>query len=172
MDDPEAQGPEFKIEDPERRRFFGKLGVVFGSIAGVIVAIPAVSFLLGLRKAPRDWRVLGKVGDFPVGKTTLVSFLDPSPLPWAGVTAKTAAWLRRDEGQKFTAFSLNCTHLGCPVRWLPEAELFMCPCHGGVYYSNGTVASGPPPKPLPRYPVRVRKGNVEILTTPLPISGE
>jgi menaquinol-cytochrome c reductase iron-sulfur subunit len=24
------------------------------------------------------------------------------------------------------AFSINCTHLGCPVRWLPDANLFMC----------------------------------------------
>jgi quinol---cytochrome c reductase iron-sulfur subunit, bacillus type len=122
MDDPEIHGPDPKIQDPERCRFFGNLGVICGSIAGVVVAIPAVSFLLGLRKAPRDWRVLGKVEEFPLGQTTLVSFLDPSPLPWAGVTAKTAAWLRREEEQKFIAFSVNCTHLGCPVRWLPEAD--------------------------------------------------
>jgi menaquinol-cytochrome c reductase iron-sulfur subunit len=171
MDDPEVQVTQ-DLEDPERRHFFAKFGVICGSIAGLIVAIPAVSFLLGLRKEPRIWRVLGKVDEFTVGQTQLVSFSDPSSLPWAGVTAKTAAWLRREEGEQFIAFSINCTHLGCPVRWLPEAKLFMCPCHGGVYYSNGTVASGPPPKPLPRYPVRIHKGNVEILTTPLPISGE
>lgn len=172
MDELEAQRIEPAIEDPERRRFFGKLGVICGSIAGLIVAIPAVSFLLGLRKVPQRWRSLGRVNSFPMGQTTLVSFLDPSPLPWAGVTAKTAAWLRREADQEFIAFSINCTHLGCPVRWLPEADLFMCPCHGGVYYSNGTVAAGPPPKPLPRYPVRIQDGQVEILTTPLPISGK
>jgi menaquinol-cytochrome c reductase iron-sulfur subunit len=166
---PPTQAP---IDDPERRRFFGKLGAICGSVTGVIVAIPAIAFLLGLRKAPQEWRSLGSVEQFEVGETKLVSFLDPSPLPWAGVTAKTAAWLRRVDERKFIAFSVNCTHLGCPVRWLPEAGLFMCPCHGGVYYDNGTVASGPPPKPLPTYPVRLRGGNVEILTTPLPISGK
>lgn len=160
------------IENPERRRFFCRIGVMCGSIAGLIVAVPAVAFLLGLRKSPQEWRALGSVDQFPLGQTTLVSFLDPSPLPWSGVTAKTAAWLRRENPTKFLAFSVNCTHLGCPVRWLPGAELFMCPCHGGVYYSDGTVASGPPPKPLPTYPVRVRGGQVEILTTPLPISGK
>ena len=170
MDESQIPRPEFPVEDPERRRFFGKVGVICGSIAGVIVAIPAVSFLLGLRKAPRDWRALGKIEEFPVGETKLVSFLDPSPLPWAGVTANTGAWLRRDGEREFVAFSMNCTHLGCPVRWEAQAELFMCPCHGGVYYGNGTVASGPPPKPLPRYPVRVRNGQVEIQTSPLPIT--
>ncbi|MDQ2900037.1 MAG: Rieske 2Fe-2S domain-containing protein, partial [Acidobacteriota bacterium] len=48
--------------------------------------------------------------------------------------------------------------------------LFMCPCHGGVYYKNGDVAAGPPPKPLTKYPVRVRDGLVEILTKPTPIT--
>lgn len=172
MEEPETRRIDPGIADPDRRRFFARLGLICASLAGLIVAIPAVSFLLGLRKVPRRWRSLGSVDSFPEGQTTLVSFLDPSPLPWSGVTAKTAAWLRRDADRQFIAFSINCTHLGCPVRWLPEADLFMCPCHGGVYYGDGTVAAGPPPKPLPRYPVRVRDGQVEILTTPLPISGQ
>jgi len=58
----------------------------------------------------------------------------------------------------------------CPVRWLQDAKLFLCPCHGGVYYSSGETAAGPPPKPLPRYPVRVRNGKVEIQTSTLPIT--
>jgi menaquinol-cytochrome c reductase iron-sulfur subunit len=45
----------------------------------------------------------------------------------------------------------------------------MCPCHGGVYYEDGTVAVGPPPAPLARYPVRVRDGEVEIQTRPIVI---
>jgi len=85
------------------------------------------------------------------------------------VTARSAAWLRRVNDGTFIAFSVNCTHLGCPVRWLAEASLFMCPCHGGVYYADGTVAAGPPPLPLRRYPVRVQNGEVQIQTSPIPI---
>ncbi len=80
------------------------------------------------------------------------------------------AGLRRVSEDGFVAFSVHCTHLGCPVRWLPDAELFMCPCHGGVFYEDGRVASGPPPRPLVRYPVRVRGELVEILTSPVPIT--
>ena len=153
-----------------RRRFLSRLSVLLGSIAGAIVAIPCVGFLLGLRKVPSVWRTVGKLDDYLIGSTVKVAFLDPSPLPWAGVTARTAAWLRRTSETEFVAFSVDCTHLGCPVRWLREANLFMCPCHGGVFYANGTVASGPPPRPLPTYPVRVQGDVVQILTSPLPIT--
>jgi menaquinol-cytochrome c reductase iron-sulfur subunit len=153
-----------------RRRFLSRLTMALGSIAGAIVAIPCVGFLLGLRKVPSAWRTIGKLDDYQIGSTVKVAFLDPSPLPWAGVTARTAAWLRRNSETEFVAFSVDCTHLGCPVRWLPQANLFMCPCHGGVYYANGTVAAGPPPRPLPRYLVRVQGDMVQILTSPVPIT--
>ena len=77
------------------------------------------------------------------------------------MTANTAAWLRRNGEDQFVAFAMNCTHLGCPVHWLQDAGLFMCPCHGGVYYSDGQVAAGPPPHALFKYPVRIRDGEVE-----------
>jgi menaquinol-cytochrome c reductase iron-sulfur subunit len=154
-----------------RRQFLAKLSVALGGLGAAIVGIPVAGFLLAplLRRAPDFWRPVGAVGSFKVGETVLVTFLDPSPLPWAGVTANSAAWLRRESEQQFAAFAVNCTHLGCPVRWLPDAELFMCPCHGGVFYQDGIVAAGPPPRPLNRYDVRVRGGQVEILAGPTPI---
>jgi menaquinol-cytochrome c reductase iron-sulfur subunit len=45
----------------------------------------------------------------------------------------------------------------------------MCPCHGGVFYGDGRVASGPPGRRLARYEVRVRGGAVEILASALPL---
>jgi menaquinol-cytochrome c reductase iron-sulfur subunit len=96
--------------------------------------------------------------------------LDSSPLPWAGITAKNAVWLRRESDTSFIAFSANCTHLGCPVRWMEGAELFLCPCHGGVYYKDGNVAAGPPPRPLFRYDVRVENDEVKMKSVVVPIS--
>jgi menaquinol-cytochrome c reductase iron-sulfur subunit len=156
--------------DKQRRAFLTKIGVAAAGVAAAIVTVPAIAFLLGLRKSPSSWRSLGHVDDFKIGETVAVSFTDPSPLPWAGVTAKTAAWLRRKDQGEFVAFAIYCTHLGCPVRWIPTANLFMCPCHGGVFYADGTVASGPPPQPLVTYPVRVNQGLVEIQTSPVPIT--
>jgi len=121
------------------------------------------------RREPGEWRSVGAVDVFKVGETTNVTFLDSSPLAWAGPAANTAAWLRRVSDQEFQAFAINCTHLGCPVRWIQQAELFMCPCHGGVFYKDGKVAAGPPRRPLFVYPVRVRDGQVQIQTSAIPI---
>ncbi len=168
MSDPPLPGPD--AVQPDRRRFLGRLSVALGALMAALPGVPSLLFLFRLRKAPRVWRPVGKVEGFEVGPTTEVAFLDTSPLPWAGVTARTAAWLRRVGPEEFVAFSVDCTHLGCPVRWLESAQLFMCPCHGGVFYGDGRVASGPPPMPLRQYPVRVRNGEVQVLTSPLPIT--
>jgi menaquinol-cytochrome c reductase iron-sulfur subunit len=155
-----------------RRKFLARMSVAVGSVGALILTVPVAGFLLAPFFARRSevWRSVGKVDSFKIGTTTVVKYEDVSPLPWAGVTARTAAWLRRVDADTFIAFSINCTHLGCPVRWLAEANLFMCPCHGGVYYADGTVAAGPPPLPLPRYPVRVKDGDVQIQTSPIPIT--
>jgi menaquinol-cytochrome c reductase iron-sulfur subunit len=161
-------------ETPEmasRRRFLARSSLALSGCAGIALAAPMAGFVVAplLRKVPHEWRPVGKLTDFKIGETVGVTFMDASPLPWAGVTAKTAAWLRRVSQEKFTAFSVNCAHLGCPVRWLPDAHLFMCPCHGGVYYADGTVAAGPPPHSLSQYQSRINGEFVEIHTEPIPI---
>ena len=155
-----------------RRRFLVKLSLWMGAIPAALVSIPILSALVGplLERNEQKWRKIGSVVDFPIGTTKLVTFINADPLPWAGVTAKSAAWLRRETATSFTAFSANCTHLGCPVRWEDKAQLFMCPCHGGVYYKDGTVAAGPPPKALTQYEVRIYNNEVQIKTSPLHIT--
>lgn len=164
--------PESKQTSPERRKVLAGLSIGLGAVGAMLVGAPVLGFLLGplAERVARKWRGVGEAGSFRKGETIEVKFQDSSSVPWAGVTGQTAAWLRYGVDGQFTAFSINCSHLGCPVRWLPDADLFMCPCHGGVYYSDGTVAAGPPPRPLTKYPVRVENGVVQILTSPTPIT--
>jgi menaquinol-cytochrome c reductase iron-sulfur subunit len=165
------EAPLIPAEMLARRKFLAKMSIALGAAGGVALGVPAVGFIIAplFRKQIREWRSMGKIEQFKIGETVNVVYEDATPLPWAGVTSRTAAWLRRVSETEFEAFSVNCAHLGCPVRWMPEAKLFMCPCHGGVYYQDGTVAAGPPPHALPQYPVRVRDGQVEIRTDPIPI---
>ena len=135
--------------------------------------MPLVGFVVAplFRKIWRKpWISVGKIDDFKIGKTVNVPFPDPRHCPGLASPRAARAWLRRDSDEEFIAFSVNCTHLGCPVRWLADAELFMCPCHGGVYYKDGTVAAGPPPRPLFRFEVRVANGEVEIKSAAIPIT--
>lgn len=158
--------------DVSRKEFLTRLSLTIAGLSAAVMAIPVVSALVAplLQGKQSAWRAIGRIDDFPVGSTRLVTFDNADAEPYAGMLAKSAAWLRHNEDRSFTAFAVNCTHLGCPVRWEEQAGLFMCPCHGGVYYRDGTVAAGPPPKPLPEYKVRVIGAQVQLQTAPLPIT--
>jgi cytochrome b6-f complex iron-sulfur subunit len=53
------------------------------------------------------------------------------------------------------AFDSTCTHLGCRTRYNTESNRIECPCHGGMYDTNGQVIAGPPPQPLASLKTRV-----------------
>ena len=156
----------------DRRKFLVRLSLLAGAIPAAVISVPVFSALLGplLQRQKQEWRKVADVSDLAVGETKLITYVNADPLPWAGVTAKSAAWLRRESESKLVAFSAHCSHLGCPVRWEQNAQLFMCPCHGGVYYRDGSVAAGPPPKGLTQIEVRINKADVEIRTAPVPIT--
>jgi Rieske Fe-S protein len=156
----------------DRRGFGGRLlrfaAASAGALAGVFVAVPFVGYLLGpLRRRPAAWVNLGPLERFAVGETRLATFDNPLGQPWDGVTAHAGVFVRRegraDDGRdRLQVFAVNCAHLGCPVEWFPQSGLFLCPCHGGVYYANGERASGPPPRGLYHCEWRVRAGRLEV----------
>ena len=155
-----------------RRGFMTKITVGIGAFIGAVLALPLISAMVDpvIRKKGKTWRNVGKLADFEVGATQMVSFKNASPYKWEAKISYSAAYLRREENDKLTAFSVNCAHLGCPVRWVAKSELFLCPCHGGVYYKDGSRASGPPPRGLYTYPVRIKNNIVEIETEAIPIT--
>jgi Rieske Fe-S protein len=159
-----------------RRGLFMKLGIVFNGFVGAALAVPIVQYLLSAVTRGREggylsWVSLGSVSEFPVGETRLATFRNPYVTPTDGKTADTACWVRRIEGDQFQIFAVNCAHLGCPVRWFPQSGLFMCPCHGGAYYRDGSRASGPPERGLFEYPYKVENGRVNIQAGELPTPG-
>jgi menaquinol-cytochrome c reductase iron-sulfur subunit len=159
-----------------RRGLFMKLGILFNGLVATALAVPMVRFLLssltlGSVNAYLSWIPLGRVTDFPEGETRLATFRNPNVMPTDGKTVDTACWVRRVEGNQFQVFAINCAHLGCPVRWFPQSGLFMCPCHGGAYYRDGSRASGPPERGLFEYPYKVENGLVTIQAGELPTPG-
>jgi Rieske Fe-S protein len=159
-----------------RRGLLMKLGILFNGVVASVIAVPIVRFLLsaitrGRSNAYLSWVDLGRVSEFPEGETRLTTFRNPYVMPSDGKTVDIACWVRRIAGNQFQVFAVNCAHLGCPVRWFPQSGLFMCPCHGGAYYRDGSRASGPPERGLFEYPHKVENGLVTIQAGELPTPG-
>jgi len=154
----------------DRRGFLFGIGSALMGVGGVLAALPIVGSLFApaRRMNPNAWTDLGPTSEFPDGTTRLASFTNPRVSPTDGQAAVTACWVRSLGEGKFQIFAVNCAHLGCPVRWFEQSKLFMCPCHGGVYYEDGSRASGPPPRGLFPYEWRITAGRLEIEAGRLP----
>jgi menaquinol-cytochrome c reductase iron-sulfur subunit len=164
------------LSDPiSRRGAFAKLGLIFNGVVGAVLAVPVVRYLLSpasRRPAGADaWISLGAVLQFPIGETRLASFRNSVVGPSDGPTANIPCWVRRISAEKFQVFAINCAHLGCPVRWFPQSGLFMCPCHGGAYYADGSRASGPPERGLFEYPCRIERQELWVQAEEMPTPG-
>ncbi len=180
MNEPHPKSEHAPPAPPPRRDFFQTImhwvTYAAGAVAAAAVGVPFVGFLLGPLwwKNPALWVPLGPVGRFPEGETRLATFTNPLGQAWDGKAAQTGVYVRcldRDK-QQFVIFAMNCAHLGCPVSWFPQSGLFMCPCHGGVYYASGEVASGPPPHGLflCRWQINKKTGQIEVQAPYYPTS--
>jgi Rieske Fe-S protein len=155
-------------EDPRivsRRWLLFKAGIALNGLVGLALAVPIVRYLFAPWRKDSNynsWVSLGPAEGYPVGETRLASYRNPFTRSWDGVTDNVACYVRRLGTDQFQVFAINCAHLGCPVRWFPQSQLFMCPCHGGVYYADGARASGPPERGLFPYAWKIASGELQI----------
>ncbi len=88
------------------------------------------------------------------------------PVPFAYPDASSPAVLVRlrgpaaggvGPGQSVVAFSVLCTHKGCPVSYKPERRLLICPCHWSTFdpAKSGQMVIGQASQPLPQIKLRV-----------------
>ncbi len=62
----------------------------------------------------------------------------------------------------YKAFSAVCTHQGCTVSSVSNG-IIQCPCHGSQYsIVDGSVKSGPAPRPLPAKTATVKNGEIFV----------
>ncbi len=161
----------FEGETVNRRRFMTMSVHTAGAVSAAAFTLPALGFALGpiFSRVPFAWQTIGVASDFTndnyvIKVITLVEGI--------GESGKTIAYVRTrnpaidiepgDQYNQWIALSSRCMHLGCPVRFVPAAGRFICPCHGGVYNFRGLVAGGPPVRPLDRFYTRLENGYVQI----------
>lgn len=155
-----------------RRTFLFKIALLANGAVGAVLAVPILGYILGpvfkRSKSYNYWVPLGPLQQFPEGQTRLAHYVNPDGTPADGATRTLPCWVRRLKGTEFQVFAINCAHMGCPVHWFPQSKLFMCPCHGGVYYQDGARAAGPPPRGLFHYRYKVVGNQLMIRAGELP----
>ena len=162
----------FEGETVTRRRFMTGSAHVAGAVALSAIALPTLGFALGpiFEEKEVEWQPVGNLDEFNPEEYIPRTIVEAEGI---GVVGHTTVYMRRrneridtepeDVYNQFIAISTRCMHLGCPVRYIPAAERFICPCHGGVYDFRGAVTGGPPVRPLDRFYTRVqRNGMVEV----------
>lgn len=112
----------------------------------------------------------GAATTYPQVKVADLDALQPDvPVPFSYPDASSPAVLVRlrapaaggvGPGQSVVAFSVLCTHKGCPVSYKPERKLLICPCHWSSFdpTRKGQMVIGQASEPLPQIRLRV-EGN-------------
>ncbi len=152
-------------QDAGRRRFLTKLVFGIGAVSTLTLAGVLGSAFVGpaIREKVSQWVPVGRIEDFPVGEVTTVHLKYQENIAfYQQEIVKPVAILRRSNDNEIVVYNTICTHLGCIVHWDSPKNLFLCACHGGAFEIDGTVKSGPPPRPLDRLPFRIDGGNLLV----------
>jgi menaquinol-cytochrome c reductase iron-sulfur subunit len=172
-------------ETTRRDAVMGALSAIAGFI-GAALAIPLAAFLFGpavrgtgwggvlgksIPPTPRsrdEWVKVGELSALPEGQPVLTTVPVPVQEAWSQMITPVAVYVQRTGPDNARIYDVHCTHMGCPVTWNQAAARFLCPCHGGVFDGNGRPLSGPPPRGLDQYAVKVGAGILYMGTLQLP----
>jgi Rieske Fe-S protein len=168
----------------DRATFLSAATIGVGGLIGAAVTLPVLGFAVlpsfeGDRVKTHDVN-LGPITNFPEGEFVIATFMDD---PDEGEVSRRTAFIRNngrtDAGvPSFTTIYSRCVHLGCPVQ--PNGPIdesakkdvngvelrpvlaasFGCPCHGGLYDSEGNRFAGPPVRSLDRFEFSIKNGDL------------
>jgi Rieske Fe-S protein len=170
----------------DRATFLSLSTIGVGALIGAGITLPPLGFAVlpsfdGEGVATNDVN-LGPVTNFPEGQYVIATFLEN---PEQGEVSRRTAFIRNngrtDAGvPSFTTIYSRCVHLGCPVQ--PNGPIdeeakkdvngielrpvlaasFGCPCHGGLYDSEGNRSAGPPVRSLDRFEFSIVNGDLVL----------
>ncbi len=143
--------------DPSgRRSFFVRIIQAVHATMGATLAfvLGAAALSPSFDRREEEWLAAGRLDllreDEPLTVTLRVSRQDG----YAQVVDRKVVYLVRS-GQDVRALESTCTHLGCRTSYDREGKRIICPCHGGVFGTDGRVMEGPPPAPLRSLATRI-----------------
>jgi menaquinol-cytochrome c reductase iron-sulfur subunit len=167
-----------------RSRFLEASVIGLNAAIGGLLTLPVLGFMVlpSFTNVDEDEVDLGPIDNFPEGTFVIATYLAN---PKQGEVSRRTAFVRNngpaDSGEpSFTILYSRCVHLGCPVQpngpideagkkqyrnvqLLPVlAQSFGCPCHGGLYDSEGNRRAGPPVRSMDRYSFSIRNGRLVL----------
>ena len=156
-----------KDKDEITRRDFMKVATLsIGGLIGLGWGIPAIAYVVSpalKSDQAQAWIRLGSTSKVEPGVPTLFKVKVKRQTGWIVNEEELSVYVLTEDGRNYIAMSNVCTHLGCRVRWIAEQDKFFCPCHNGIFDKQGNVVSGPPPRPLNQYQVKVEDDQLLIL---------
>ena len=140
--------------------------LAIGGIISIALGIPAVAYIIGparRRVQEENWIRLGPVSKVEIGTPTLFKARVERQVGWIINEEEISVYILTEDGRNYVALSNICTHLGCRVRWISDQGQFFCPCHNAIFNKQGEVVTGPPPRPLDQYVVKVEEEQIYVL---------
>jgi quinol---cytochrome c reductase iron-sulfur subunit, bacillus type len=148
--------------DKARRLFLQWLTLVGSFLSTALVGVPSLRAFLSpaFRKPePKRWIKLGEVSQIEQGVPIRFDFAETVNDAWVETRALRGVWIYTEDGDSFTVYNGQCTHLGCSYGFEKDKHRFHCPCHHGLFdLASGRVLDGPPPRPLDRLETRIDNG--------------
>lgn len=141
-----SPNPPDELRELPRRTFLDAiLGIGFVSTA-ISILYPVWRYVIppAAAEPATDSVIAGKVSEFKPNTGALLKF-----------GTRPAILVRTSDGQ-WKAFNAVCSHLECTVQYKAETSQIWCACHNGFYDLSGAVVSGPPPRPLENFTVKLR----------------
>jgi menaquinol-cytochrome c reductase iron-sulfur subunit len=151
-------------QDVTRRNFMVRaiVGVVVFITGALAVPFGGFSILPSLKKREPGWSDAGTATDLVINEPQERRFTQIVKSGWQEEKQERSIWIVKGPDNSVTAFSPNCTHLGCGYRWFTAEQRFKCPCHGSIFDINGNVLGGPAPRSLDRLETKIDGNRVLV----------
>jgi menaquinol-cytochrome c reductase iron-sulfur subunit len=150
-----------------RRSFF--IGAIYGlwAVISAALGLPALVYLFFPPKVRREpeWIDAGDISKLAPNSPVELTFRHNRVDGWKVSSEKSTAWVVKQPDNSIVAFGPQCTHLGCAYHWEEGKNEFLCPCHSSLFALDGKVVSGPAPRPLDRYDIKIQ--GAKLLLGPL-----
>ena len=145
------------------------LAISTWTIGGAIalgLGLPAVAYVVGpaiKKEVSQVWIRIGPTTKVELGIPTLFKVKIERKTGWIVKEEEISVYVLTDNGRDYLVMSNICTHLGCRVRWINDQGQFFCPCHNAIFDKYGNVVSGPPPRPLDRFAMKLENDQLYIM---------